>query len=102
MAQTAIQKSTLFSFFFFFFVMFSYMSHLIREEKQATGAKQQPSGAAKRGRATGAAELRACGALAKSCQERSAAEVYLSQIHISPAKQQPNVLTERRGHSLAG
>ena len=76
------------------------MSHLIREEKQATGAEKQPTRAEKQCCATGATKQRACEALAMNCQERSAAEVYLSQIHISTAKQQPNVLTERGGHSL--
>jgi len=73
------------------------MSHPIGE---ATGAEKQPTGAEKQCCGTGASEQRACEALAMNCQEQSAAEVYFSQIHFSTAKQQLNVLTEQRGHSL--
>lgn len=88
MAHAAIQKSIL--------LLFSYMSHLIREEKQATGAGKQPTRAGKQCCVTGATKQHACEALAMNCQEQSAAKVYLSQIHISTAKQQPNVLTVER------
>lgn len=45
------------------------MSHLIREEKQVTGAEQQPAGPEKQRCTTGATQQRAWGVLAKSCQE---------------------------------